>query len=388
MSIGEETPWMKSKLFIMVAVFLAVSQNVAIASLNGKEDFSEPRIVAVSTSSTIYSIPWANASGYLYSSRIVFSAGHLKDNNEETQLYVAPPNQKLRDGLQSVKVIKKFFPSTYKTKIFKDDFAILILEKPIASFAPAKLISPELLAQAIKDKAPMKNIGYGAYLDMCPTSKAKSQCQFANGSTSLVPRSVEMTPWSAEEIKSKYNAYSADIADHLFLTAPYKEGPCGGDSGGPTTVSIKGIDYYVATVASGSWNGYACGQSGGTVGDTLSYTAPVFKFINLIKEAEKYVAAHPYIEMKASVSPKASASPTPTKPHVPNDYQYIYVLAKKWAASSKPGDTAIKQCSSARDKGAVVLNGKLTSLGAQGEALRNDLNRYPGFNACLSGFLK
>jgi secreted trypsin-like serine protease len=236
----------------------------------------------------------------LYSSRIVFTAGHLKDNNEFSQLYVSPPNQKLRAGLQAVRVIKKYFPSTYRTKVFKDDFAILILEKPLAQVKTAPLISAEQLAEAIVAKLPMKTIGFGAYQDMCVKMKSKPPCQSSNGNSSLVPRSIAMTPWSADEVKDKYNSYQADLADHLFLTAPYKGGPCGGDSGGPTTVSMKGVNYYVATVATGFWNAYACGQSGGNVGDTLGYTAPVYKFLDLIAKAEKYVAEHPYSPPKST----------------------------------------------------------------------------------------
>jgi hypothetical protein len=381
---------MKKALLIGLLAGAIVNPVAAMASLNGKEDYSEPRVVAVSTSSTIYSIPWANASGYLYSPRIVFSAGHLKDNNELSQLYVSPPNQKLRDGLVATKVIKKFFPPTYRTKIYKDDFAILILEKPLLEIAPAPLITSQLLAQAIAEKSPMKQIGYGAYLDNCPQSKVKSKCQFSNGSTSLVPRSIEMIPRNAAEVKEKYNAYQAEVADHLFLTAPYKEGPCGGDSGGPTTVSIKGINYYVATVATGFWNAYACGQSGGSVGDSLGYTAPVYKFLDLIAEAEKYVAEHPYTPGKVgkSATPRARASVSPTKPRIGSDYQYIYKLAQQWASKSKAGDTALKQCTSARDNGQINVSGKAIALPSTYTNLRRDLNRYPGFNACLAGFLK
>lgn len=379
---------MRAKVSILLALTIISIPATAFASLNGKEDFSEPRVVAVSTSSKINSMPWANASGYLYSPRIVFSAGHLKDNNESTQLYVSPPNQKLREGLQSVKVIKKYFPATYKTKIFKDDFAILILEKPLTDFEKAPLVTTELLAQAISAKTPMKTLGFGAYQDGCAQVKAKEKCQYSNGSTSLVPRSIEMKPWNAAEIKSKYGPYNEEIADHLFLTTPYKGGPCGGDSGGPTTVLIDGVDYYVATVATGFWNGYACGQGGGTVGDTVGYTAPVYKFLELIAEAEKYVAAHPYVLGKATPKPKVTAAAKPTAPNVSSQYQYILKLSQGWAKDSKSTDTALKQCTSARDKGVIYKNGKATQLGSNSETLRRDLNRYPGFNACLAGFLK
>jgi hypothetical protein len=354
----------------------------ASASLNGKEDFSEPRIVAISLSSSVGSSPWANGSGYLYSPRIVFSAGHIKDNDEYSQIYVSQPNQKLKQGMQVAKVIKKYFPATYKKKIYRDDFAILVLEKPLADVKKAPLITPELLSQAISSKIPMKNIGFGAYQDVCLEMKVKAPCQFGSDRTSLVPRSIEVMPWNASEIKSKYGRYDEEVSDHLFLTGPYKSGGCPGDSGGSTNVSIGGISYYVGTSASGFWNAYACGQSGGEVGDTIGYTAPVFKFLEMIAEAERYVAEHPFVPAKATVAAK------PTTPNVSSQYQYILKLSQSWARFSKPADTALKQCTSARDKGVINKNGKAVSIGTANANLARDLKRYPGFNACLAGFMK
>lgn len=290
---------MKFRVFSLIAVLTLFSQNSATASLNGKEDFSEPRIVAISVSSVIGSSPWANGSGYLYSPRIVFSAGHIKDHIGTNDIYVSQPNKKLVAGMSLIKVVKKIFPTSYKTGIYKDDFAILILEKPLANVSKAPLITPELLEQSITAKSPMKSLGFGVFKDVCLELKLSSPCRTNGDKTSTVPRSIEMTPWNAAEIKDKYGNYDERVADHLFLTTSYKGGPCGGDSGGSTTVSINNTNYYVGTVASGFWNAYACGQSGGTVGDTVGYTAPVYKFLDLIALAEKYVADHPYKSPKS-----------------------------------------------------------------------------------------
>jgi hypothetical protein len=377
---------MRAKISFLVVLSIILIPATASASLDGKPDFTEPRIMALSSSEKVGSGPWANGSGYLYSPRIVFSAGHIKDNAEFAQLYVSQLNQELTERMQSVKVIKKFFPSTYSKKNFKDDFAILILEKPFALLETAPLITPELLAQAIATRSPMKIMGYGIYQDICALRKVSSPCKFNGEITSSVPRSIEMSPWTASEIKSKYGRSDDEINDHVFLTGPYKSGGCGGDSGGSTTVSINGTSYYVGTTPSGHWNAFSCGQADGAFGDTIGYTAPVFKFLGMIAEAEKYVAEHPYvapaISPKASPTPEASAAPKATQ------YQYIFILAQQWAKTSRASDTALKQCSSARDKGVINKNGKATLIGATSTNLRRDLKRYPGFNACLAGFSK
>jgi len=375
---------MKQRIIILLSIVTLLFPNTASASLNGKEDYSEPRIVAVSLSDKIGSGPWANGSGYLYSPRIVFSAGHMKDRNEFSQFYVSQPNQKLKDGMESAKSVKVLFPSTYKTKVYSDDFSIMILEKPLAQISNAPLISRELLAQVISSKTPMKITGFGVYQDICEEQKKSAPCQFGGDRTSLVPRSSEMIPWSSAEIKSKYNQYQKEVADHLFLTSPYKGGPCGGDSGGSTTVAINGINYYVGTVPSGFWNAYACGQSNGSVGDTLGYTAPVYKFLDLIAEAEKYVADHPYVASQAAPTSMSSSNGSV----IGTDYSYIRKLALAWAAASKPSDSAQKQCTTARDKGFIYKNGKATSLGKKAPTIRRDLKTSQGLKACLSGFKK
>jgi hypothetical protein len=383
----EKTYFMR-KFAILLSLLIGLSSTEANASLNGIEDYSEPRIVAISARQFISGVPWANYSGYLYSPRIVFSAGHIKDHDENSDLFVSQPNKKIASGMSTVKVVKVLFPETYKTKIYSDDFAILILEKPLADISPAPLITAELLSTAISSRIPMKEIGFGAYQDVCAELKVAAPCQFGGERTSLVPRSIEMTPWDAAGIKLKYNQYQAEIADHLFLTTTYKGGPCGGDSGGPTTVNINNQNYYVGTVATGFWNAYACGQSPGDVGDTVGYTAPVYKFLNLIAEAEKYVATHPLVTPKAEPTSVAKPIPNVTSSLSTTKYQYLIEIAKEWAKKSRKIDTATKQCSSARDKGLIYKNGKLTAIGVTAAIIRNDLKTKAGFSACLEGFKK
>ena len=373
---------MRIRTAIAGVVILALLPSAASASLNGKEDYTVPRIMAVSLDSTIGAGPWANGSGYLYSPRIIFSAGHMKDQGKSAQFYVSQPNQRLVKGMHTVKALKVFYPDTYNNKSFADDFSIIVLESPLAEVEKAPLITPDLLTRAITEKIPMKITGYGVYQDKCLLLKqTTAPCNGIGDTTSLFPRSSTMTPWSALEIKEKFNSYSEELADHLFMMAPYKGGPCGGDSGGSTTVLIDGINYYVGTVPSGFWNAYACGQSGGrSERDTLGYTAPVYKFLDLIATAERYAAEHPYA--------KAAAKPSPSPIATTNKFQYIVDLAKVWAAGSSKSDTALKQCTSARDAGLIYKNGKAGKLTMRAADLRRDLKTYPGFKACLDGFNK
>lgn len=359
---------------------------MAFASLGGQEDYSESRIVAASSNSNIGSLGWVNYSGFLYSPRIVFTAGHLQDHDGAGPYYVVGPNMEISSGMKAVKVEKIILPPSYKTKIYSNDFAIMILEKPLADVDAAPLITPELLIRAEATKTQMKISGFGAFQDVCALIQQQSPCRFGSEWTSKVPRSIEMSPWSASEIQNRFHQYEAELSDHLFFTGPYKSGPCGGDSGGPTTVVLDGTKYYVGTVPTGFWNAYACGQSPGYEGETIGWTAPVYKFLDLISEAEKYVAEHPYLE-PAPAPQTAKASPSPSTENGA-DYGYLFELAKTWAKSSKKSDSARKQCISARDKGMIFKNGKLVSLGKDSAQIRESLKTTAGFQACLNGFKK
>ena len=367
---------MGRRISILVTAIILSITNSAHASLDGKEDYSVSRVVAVSTSEQVTSSPWVNGSGYLYSPRIVFSAGHLKDHNPSGIFYVSQPNKKIISGMESVKVVKAIYPSNYIQKIYSNDFAIFILEKPLAQVETAPLVTPEILSTAIASKSPMKIVGFGAFEDVCQLQKQTAPCPFGSERTSLVPRSIGMVPSNASEVERKFHQSDERIADHLFLTGPHKSGPCGGDSGGPTIATVNGTDYYVGTVPTGFWNAYACGQSPGYEGETIGWTAPVYKFVDLIAEAEKFVSEHPY------AAPKIS--PFPTKAQLKD----VVELAKKWALTSRSTDTPSKQCRSARDKGLIYKSGKPIPLGSKAQSIRAILKTTSGFQACLDGFTR
>lgn len=375
---------MRFRIAALFSILIVLIPFSASATFNGVEDYSESRIVAASSNSNIGSKGWVNYTGYLYSPRIVFTAGHLQDHDAVGPYFVVGPNIEIKNGISAVNVTKILIPTNYKTKNYSNDFAIMILEKPLDNVVTAPLITPDLLSKAIASRSPMKVTGYGGYQDVCALIKQPSPCRFGSEWTSTVPRSIEMTPWNATEIQNKFHQYDAELADHLFFTGPYKSGPCGGDSGGPTTVLLDGTNYYVGTVPTGFWNAYACGQSPGYEGETLGWTAPVYKFLDLIAEAEKYVSEHPYVQ-PAPQPQVATPSAIPTK-STRTDFRYLTQLAQKWSKSSRVIDTAKKQCTSARDKGFIYKNGKTVSLGSSGSLIKSDLKTTEGFKACLDGF--
>jgi len=224
------------------------------ASLGGVEDFSNPRIVPIYNSSQSDS---AAFSGFLYSPRIIFTVAHsdysfdkdgTKVNQNAPQSYVGSPNS-ITDGNTSatrVKVIKKIFSKTYRfDNALLGDFAIYILEKDLASVKPVKLLTPEIEADLIDDQVDINLHGYGTY--------------FRPGKSSI----------------------------------------CSGDSGGSATVIYKNDLMYLTVIGTGM-NTYGCGTSSYFDGfGGIHYSTPIYKHLDIINEAELFVAGQVALEEAA-----------------------------------------------------------------------------------------
>lgn len=301
---------------------------------------------------------------------------------------VSAPDQEIKEGIKLVEVIKTYYPQTYDNKTAKDDFSIFILKEPLGDFGNANLITKSQLDEVTKQKIKMKITGYGRYEDACAGTNKKPPCNYDQLKPSLVPRSMYMTPNSWQEITAQFNIPRDPVEDHLFLTGKGKDGPCAGDSGGSTTVEINGVEFYVGTVPSGFYNGSECGHGEPWMDIVIGYTAPVYKFLDLIAEAEKYVEEHPYV----APSPAPTPAPTPTfsatqpKNSFSQTYLFIINQSKKWASQSLKTDKAMAQCVLARDKGLIKIKGKNQTLGHDSKLIRTALKSKEGFQACLDGF--
>ena len=113
----------------------------AQAGLDATVDLTNPRIVPVYVSQT-GQVPSSRVhfgwSGFLYSSRIVFSAAHTEigfDNNgnkvrfDRPFILVGQPNTRAGESAGAVQVIKSIIAEDYRNQ-FLDDFNILLVTSP------------------------------------------------------------------------------------------------------------------------------------------------------------------------------------------------------------------------------------------------------------------
>jgi len=213
---------------VALALCASAFTQPANAGLNAEIDLSNPRIVPIygSDSPTPPNIgDQASYSGFLYSSRIVFSAAHSevqfdRDGNRTTfnskYIYVGRPNSTAGDYKGLVKVEKRFIAKNYRfNNATLDDFAIYVLEKDLIPAAPVKLLTPELEIEIRASQTPIKMHGYGEYQDRCEPNE-KLPCSPKNKKT-LQPRSLTSILYTLAEVEAIVGYKTPQLVDHLTI---------------------------------------------------------------------------------------------------------------------------------------------------------------------------
>lgn len=316
--------------FTLAVVLVFGVHQPAPASLQGTPDYTNDRIVPLMSSPNELI---SNGSGFLYSSRIVLTSGHTAFNfnsageRQEFRpfLAVGKPNTDIKTIGQGVRVIKRISAPGYLGNNNPDlnDFAVLILEKDLISAEPVQLLTPEIQRELVEKRAEVKIHGYGNTEDLCAPGEALP-CRPEKSRTSDVPRTITATLRPAGDFPDLvgYQVPQRLLNQLLFFT-PGKTSMCGGDSGGSLTTTYNGKLLYLANIGTAE-RIYACGQSrifDGRGG--INYSQPIYLFLDLIKEAEAFVAEQISKE-------QAAATPAPTP------------VASKAAATSKKSITCVK----------------------------------------------
>jgi hypothetical protein len=279
------------------ALILTSSSQIAFASLQGTPDFTNERVVPLMASPNDLN---AGGSGFLYSSRIVLTSAHTAfsfNSNGERQefrpdLAVGMPNTDIKKIGQGVRVIKRFSAPGYIGNDNPDlsDFAILILEKDLIPVKPAQLLTPEIYKEFLEKRSEVKLHGYGNTEDLCLPGDALP-CRSNKFKASDVPRTITATLRPSSDFPDLVGyAVPQRLSDQLLFFTPGKTSMCGGDSGGSLTSTYNGEILYLANIGTAD-RIYACGQSrifDGRGG--INYSQPIYKYLDLIKEAEAFVA--------------------------------------------------------------------------------------------------
>lgn len=306
---------MRRRISLLTSLFLALSVSLNVegsqAALDAPVDLTNPRIVPLYVSSKglkpNFSVE-ASYSGFLYSSRIVFSAAHSEYyfkndgtivNREPPEIYVGLPNSKSSDLSGIVRVVKRIVSKTYRfDRATLDDFVIYILEKDLIQAEPVALLTPEIEQELISRRSEIRVHGYGEYTDRCRQGEMLP-CSKKDLKTEL-PRSLKSILRTLEEAESIVGYKRPALSGHLIVANGRPGFGCGGDSGGSITTFYQDKLMYLGPTPNGI-SGYACGatdQYDGIGG--INYSTPVYKHLEILKEAEKFVSEQIEIEKAAA----------------------------------------------------------------------------------------
>jgi hypothetical protein len=298
---------------VLVSMLLIQSISPANASLGAQVNLDNPRVVPIFGQDGASEVRlMAGWSGFLYSPRIVFSAAHSHyrfDNNgnrilnEPAFITVGKPNSSAKSAEGRVKVIKTFVANFTQ---FGNDFIVLVLDRDLVTVSPAKLMTAEIEAELVNARAEVVFHGYGEYRDRCaPGEKnpCKKDWNNLNQRTSELPRiaRLNLAPFS----DSYFSWLTPNLRAEVQETVISNPQGCPGDSGGPITTAYKGDLLYLGMGLDGA-NVYACGagdaESKENDPDSFGWFSPIYKHLDLLKEAEAFVKQHPSTQVKTKVS--------------------------------------------------------------------------------------
>ena len=307
---------------VAISVLIFSSTPVAQAGLNAPINLDNPRAVPIFGQQGPSQVNlMAGWSGFLYSPRIVFSAAHSHyrfDNNgdriliEPKFITVGKPNSSTKDAEGRAKVIKTFVGDYKKSSTgwTLNDFIVLVLDRDLASISPAKLMTAEIEAELVKARAEVAWHGYGEYRDRCAPGQ-KNPCpedrNNPNKSPSELPRINKSNLAPKSDFPWLQGQGLIELANETLLT---NLSGCPGDSGGGLTTTYKGEVLYVGQGISTGMNFYACGATNAPANEKhpreMGFISPVFKHLDLIKQAEDFVTQQVAVIKSSTSKPTTS----------------------------------------------------------------------------------
>jgi secreted trypsin-like serine protease len=286
-------------LVLSIHLFLPMSQLTAME--NGFDAPRDGRTVPI-----IVPPMGLVCTGFLYSERIVFTAGHCLHNMESKQQFenvlVGTPNETYTYSSKTIPVVKSFVASNWGNFGWSDainfnptgEFGIYVLKQPIKVTGRTEVATAEKVKQLTDARTLVTNIAYGKQSSSDSYNGLPSRsAKFAE--FPLVP--IEVVKPSIDSAlnftgKQKYN-----MSIHV-LQVPGGPSTCSGDSGSPIYLKDNDTYFYLGPVSNGIGGIPNC--SGNPWKDSKMYmgTVAAHDYVDLIELAEKYVAENPYVEHK------------------------------------------------------------------------------------------
>lgn len=241
-------------------------------------------------------------SGFLYSPRIVLTVAHGLEygQSKETVRRVGYPGKVGYLGQfpssNYVNSVKIFWAPNYQSRTSTNwsrigDFAVIVLESPMEMNNKVRIATAEDVQRYMNNKTTVNLVGYGRQKDRRNPDQQGSVEIYPNKLFSRI-----LTETESNQVKTGLPPGVMFTSDINFEQKPGQPSVCDGDSGAGWFVEENGFRNYIGAGSSG-WGMSNCGHMGfWDPNGSLASVSAAYQYIDLIKEAEKYIQEHPYAE--------------------------------------------------------------------------------------------
>ena len=289
------------KTSVVLAFLLTLGTAIPSAGMEkGESALGNERIISTQLRGT---------SAFLYDDQIIFTNAHsVYDRNGNLwpldSYRILSPGALTYSKQPDVKVVKVFVASGYKDWDGRaewartNDFAILVLDKPVANVKKAELVGKAEMEALRAEGAMVTTGGYGFQslldrnTDYSNTPRIvepkKATLALANGD--YLDTAIAKVRTVMDHTRTR-GTYPEDLRFHLL--SPYGgPGTCDGDSGSGFFIDDGTSTKYLGTIG-GHVGITNCGVEEEIPGFTpLIGISPVYQFLDLVQEAEDWLAAN------------------------------------------------------------------------------------------------
>jgi hypothetical protein len=305
---------------ISLSLLLSISLISAVAPINSSA--VENGVLLEGDENAVYLLD-GSVNAFLYKPQIAFTSAHGTAEWGKGELFVNTSSGKkvklerilLAPGFKERSVNQEAIAAGKAVASRSNDFAILILAEPLPMTNSVELFTANRLAEVIRSQEPVYSIGYSSY----DSTRKKDQR----------PRRLEAKMIEKESAKVIYEKYYAtwhpnwgprgstfELIDIQLVHSPTTGSGCDGDSGSGFYLQRGSTKVYLGPAGAHSVGIPNCGQPGfwGEYGNAFA-VEPVYKHLDLIKEAELFVdqmvikasEAKAAAELKAKAEEEAKA---------------------------------------------------------------------------------